>query len=306
MDQLNIDQVSKVKHDADFLNSKITSHFTSEVFLPRILVICGSGLGGITSEIQENPAPLHISYSEIPNFKNTSVEGHDGILIFGYINKVPVVLMKGRLHSYEGHKLHETVHPLRVLKELDCITTAIITNASGGLNKDFQASDLMCINDHLSLLSLAGNNPLVGPNLHEYGPRFLPMGDVYDYQLRKLLFKKHRELKMERRLHEGAYFHCSGPSYETRSEYRFARIVGCEAIGMSTAPEVIVAKHCGWKVLGISLIANICNWEPCPKASSEDTIPTPEAELSHEEVLYNCNKASFDLQRLISSVIGEL
>lgn len=309
MDAFDItEQRQLISVATDYLRNRIDAHFKEfGPFAPKALVICGSGLGGISTKLaKSNPEPLAITYGEIPGFKKSTVEGHTGTLIFGLMKGSPVVLMNGRLHSYEGHTMYETTLPIRVLNHMGDVGTLIVTNAAGGLNSAFNSSDLMCIYDHINLPGFAGLHPLKGPNFDEVGPRFLPMSDAYDLDLRKLLFKKREELKIERPLHEGTYVFVSGPTFETRAESRMLKAIGGDAVGMSTVPEVVVARHCGWRVLALSLVTNNCVMDMPPSAHDEHPKSMDEGIASHEEVLENGKKASQDVERLIESVVAEL
>lgn len=293
---------------AGYLQQRWEQHTQQHTALkaPRVLVICGSGLGGISHRVQNDPPPLVVPYSDIPGFKMSTVVGHSGTLVFGHMSGTPVVLMNGRLHGYEGNSIWDTVFPIRVIHEMGHVRTLIVTNASGGINTEYEACDLMCISDHINIPGLSGLHPLKGPNLDEYGPRFLPLSDAYDLELRKLLFAKWRQLDLQRPLHEGTYAFVSGPTFESRAETRMLRYVGADCVGMSTVPEVIVARHCDWKVLALSLITNKCVADP--PASALDQFPTPldSGIASHSEVLENGRIASFDVEKLIEAVVDEL
>lgn len=275
-------------------------------FRPVVLIICGSGLGGISNRIASDPKPLAVPYQNIPGFKTSTVKGHDGELIFGYVNKKPIVLMKGRLHGYEGYSLDETTFPIRVLHEFGSINTLIVTNASGGINDKFKTGDLMCIYDHVNFPGLCGFHPLTGPNFDEYGPRFMPTSDSYDLELRKLLVQTYKELGILRSLHEGVYMYFAGPTFESSAESRLAKMLGGDVVGMSTVPEVIVARHCKWKVLALSLITNECVIELPVSALESNPILSNSGEEIHNEVLSVGQKASNDIESLIEGVIGKL
>lgn len=309
MSTFNIDEQRGLIHSAaEYLEKEINAHFKdTESFKPRTLIICGSGLGGISNKVStSDPQPLIITYGKIPGFKKSTVSGHTGTLLFGMMNKTPVVLMNGRLHSYEGHSLLEVTFPIRVLHHMGHVKTLIVTNAAGGLNPAMSPCDLMCISDHINFPGFAGIHPLRGPNFDEVGPRFLAMSDAYDLKLRKLLFEHKKKLGIARPLHEGTYMYVSGPTFETRAESRMIRGLGADAVGMSTVPEVVVARHCGWRVLALSLITNSCVVDATPSALDENPTPMDEGIASHEEVLENGKKASLDVERLIESIVAEL
>ena len=300
---------SKIYSAANYLNDRLASHMRDHVNVepPRILIICGSGLGGISNRLERNNPPvLTIPYEEIPGFKRSTVPGHSGSLMFGKMKGTPVVLMNGRLHGYEGNTIWETVFPVRVINQMGYTKLMIVTNASGGINPEFNACDLMCISDHINFPGLAGLHPLKGPNFDELGPRFLPLSDAYDLELRKLLFKKWKELNIERPLREGTYMFVSGPTFETRAESRMIRMLGGDAVGMSTVPEVIIARHCGWRVLALSLITNKCVVDHPASALEENPIPLKEGIASHQEVLENGKIASLDVERLVEAVVSDL
>lgn len=299
----------KISIAASYLNDKLTiymkDHAGAEA--PRVLIICGSGLGGISNRLEKETAPpLTIPYEEIPGFKRSTVPGHSGSLMFGKMLGTPVVLMNGRLHGYEGNTILETVFPLRVINHMGHVKTLIVTNAAGGINPDFNACDMMCIYDHINFPGLAGLHPLKGPNFDEIGPRFLPLSDSYDLELRKLLFRKWKDLQIDRPLREGTYIFVSGPTFESRAESRMIRTLGGDAVGMSTVPEVIVARHCGWKVLALSLITNKCVLDPPASALDDNPVPLDAGIASHMEVLENGRIASLDVEKLIEAVVADL
>ncbi|KAG7664342.1 PNP1 [[Candida] subhashii] len=274
---------------------------------PRVMIICGSGLGGIADQLHSEPR-IEIPYPEIPGFKESTVPGHAGKLLFGLIGpkKVPVMCMLGRLHFYEGYTFQETTLPVRLASKLN-IETVVVTNAAGGTNPGFKSGDLMVISDHINFPGLAGYHPLRGPNLSEFGTRFQPLSDAYDFELRKLFFNKARhELKLTRTIHEGTYLFAAGPTFETRAEVRMIRMLGGDAVGMSTVPEVIVARHCNMRVMALSLITNTAVGEEPPSAFEENPKPLDEGMASHAEVLETADEASKDVQKIIEAVVNEL
>ncbi|HKY06201.1 MAG TPA: purine-nucleoside phosphorylase [Blastocatellia bacterium] len=214
---------------------------------PRAAIVLGSGLGGVASAIED---PVEIPYGEIPHFPVSTVEGHDGKLIAGSINGVEVVAMKGRFHFYEGYTMEQVTLPVRVFSLMG-VRTLILTNAAGGANPDFTPGSLMLITDHINLM---GDNPLIGPNDDRFGPRFPDMTDVYskDYIAAAREAAKQAGIKLS----EGVYLALRGPSYETPAEVRMLHGLGGDALGMSTVPEAIVARHSGLKVIGFSCITN--------------------------------------------------
>ncbi len=216
--------------------------------LPKIGLILGSGLGILADEIQE---AVKIPYHEIPGFPVSTVEGHKGQLVIGELQGVHVVVMQGRFHFYEGYSLDKVTFPVRVMKLLG-VEKLIVTNAAGGVNTSFEPGDLMLISDHINNM---GQNPLIGPNNSEFGVRFPDMSNAYCKELRDKA--KQVASRMGLPIKEGVYVANTGPSYETPAEVRMIRILGGDAVGMSTVPEVIVARHSGIKVLGISCISNM-------------------------------------------------
>lgn len=277
----------------------------SQIAKPRVMIICGSGLGKIVNVIKE--PKVEIEYSEIPGFKTSTVPGHSGRLIFGLIgeNNVPVMCMVGRLHFYEGYTLPETTFPVRVGALLG-VSSIIVTNAAGGIRPGFVPGDLMLIEDHINFPGLSGYHPLRGPNLDEFGPRFQPLSDAYDLKLRQLFLKSAQDLNITRRIHEGTYFFAAGPTFESRAEVRMIRILGGDTVGMSTVPEVIVARHSGLRVLALSLITNEGVGEKPPSALESNQRPLDEGMASHDEVLEAANEAASDVQRIVEATVNEL
>ncbi len=218
-------------------------------FVPRIGIVLGTGLDGLAGRID---AVAKISYSDIPHFPEATVDGHAGELILGTLAGKPVAALSGRFHYYEGYTLKQVTFPIRVAKALG-ITSLVVSNAAGGLNPQFEAGDLMVITDHINFM---GDNPLIGPNDEALGPRYPDMCDPYtrEYIQMAETIALSKGIKLQR----GVYLGCPGPSLETRAEYRMMRLLGADAVGMSTVPEVIVAVHAGLKVLGFSAITDEC------------------------------------------------
>jgi purine-nucleoside phosphorylase len=216
---------------------------------PAVALILGTGLGGLAQKID---VAAKIPYSEIPHFPRPTVQAHAGELILGALGGKTVVALSGRFHYYEGHSLQQVTFPVRVARALGA-TTLVVSNACGGLNPLFRAGDIMLISDHINLI---GDNPLIGPNDDSLGPRFPDMIEPYSQPLMDLA----ESIALERgvKLHKGVYLACAGPSLETRAEYRMMRRLGADAVGMSTVPEVIVAVHCGLRVIGFSVITDEC------------------------------------------------
>ena len=217
-------------------------------FVPKVAMVLGSGLGYMGDEVE---GAVAIDYLDIPNFKASTAPGHKGRLVFGTLEGQRVAVMQGRTHHYEGYSYEEVSYAVRVLRLLGC-DTLIATNAAGCVNTSWQAGDLMLITDHIKMFS---ESPLRGENLPEFGVRFPDASHLYTPRLRELARQTAQELGIP--LREGVYFYCYGPQYETPAEVRAARVLGGDAVGMSTAPEVIVAGHCGMEVLGLTLLSNM-------------------------------------------------
>ncbi len=217
-------------------------------FVPKAAVVLGSGLGDYAGAIRTE---AEVPYGEIEGFPVSTVPGHDGRFIFGWVDKTPVVCMKGRVHYYEGYDMADVVLPIRLMKLLGA-DTLLLTNAAGGINTDFRAGDLMLIKDHISVFV---PNPLIGENIDPLGTRFPDMSQVYDRELQDQIKEKAAELGIP--LREGVYAQLTGPSYESPAEIRMLRMLGCDAVGMSTVVEAIAARHCGLRVCGISCISNL-------------------------------------------------
>ncbi|KAL5106388.1 Purine nucleoside phosphorylase [Taenia crassiceps] len=251
------------KAAADYIKSRVS-------LTPQVGIICGSGLGKLAEIVTE---PIVVKYSEIKQFPKSTVVGHAGNLVFGKLAGKYVVVMQGRFHPYEGYSMSQVTLPVRVMKLLG-VETLIVTNAAGGLNPLYKVGDLMIIKDHINLLGMTGLNPLVGPNDERFGTRFPAVTNIYTKELRELAKAVGKEMGIEDFLREGVYLAEMGPTYETISESRFARLIGADAAGMSTASETVVAKHAGLKVFATSLITN--------KIVIEDD---SEVACTHEEVL---------------------
>lgn len=217
---------------------------------PRVGLVLGSGLGQLAEAVE---APTTIGYADLPHWPRSSVEGHVGQLVAGGLEGVDVLIMQGRTHFYEGYSMGQVTFPIRVMQFLG-IHTVIITNAAGGLNLSFRAGDVMLISDHINIVGMAGQNPLRGPNDSSFGTRFPDMSQAYDPALRALAHRVALANGIE--LREGVYICLAGPSFESPADVRFLRIIGADAVGMSTVPEVIVARHGGLRVLGLSGVSN--------------------------------------------------
>ena len=264
--------LEKIQETATFIKTKMYTR-------PETAIILGTGLGSLANEITD---AYEINYSDIPNFPISTVEGHKGKLIFGKLGNKDIMAMQGRFHFYEGYSMKEVTFPVRVMRELG-IRTLFVSNAAGGMNPDFEIGDLMIITDHINFFP---EHPLRGKNI-DYGPRFPDMSEAYSKELitHALRIAKEKGIKVQ----QGVYVGTQGPTFETPAEYRMYRILGGDAVGMSTVPEVIVANHCGIRVFGISVITDL---------GVEGKI----VEVSHEEV----QKAADDAQPRMTTIMKEL
>jgi len=251
---------------------------------PRIAIVLGSGLGGFADDFDEAVA---IPYEEIPGFMRSTAQGHAGRLVIGKVDTVPVVAMQGRVHYYEGYSLEEVTFPVRTFNLLG-VKTLILTNASGGINVQLSQGTLMVISDHLNLM---GDNPLLGPNEERFGPRFPDMSAVYAPDLQAFVVEEAKEIGADVR--RGVYGALSGPSYETPAEIHLLRTLGADAVGMSTVPEAIVARHMGMEVLGISCITNMA-------AGISD------APIDHAEVISTGDRVRGTFTELLRRVVGRI
>ena len=265
--------------------------------VPRVGLITGSGLAGLADEAAN---ATRIPYGEIPHFPQSSVAGHPGELVIGDINGLPAVIQRGRVHFYEGHSMQRITLPVRVMRALGA-ETLIITNAAGGLNPDFSAGDIMVIRDHINFTGLAGLSPLRGPNDPDLGPRFPLMAGAYNPRLRRLAHQVANELGFE--LQSGVYAGLAGPTFETPAELRFLRMIGADAVGMSTAPEATVARHGGMHVLGFSLISNLALPDEIDAAVEAQDEGVAEV---HDEVLEAGRQAVPQLQAIVQGVLRRL
>ena len=247
----------------------------------EIAVILGSGLGGYVDALEDAKS---ISYADIPGFPVSTVPGHAGRWWVGNLHGKRVFMMQGRFHSYEGYDQQTVTLPIRVMKKLG-VETVVVTNASGGVNTAFLPGDLMLITD---FINLSGKNPLTGPNLDEFGPRFPDMCHAYDVELQKLACAAAEKIGI--RLQKGVYCWMNGPTFESPAEIRMARVIGADAVGMSTVPETIVARHSGMKVLGLSCITNM----------AAGILDQP---LNHEEVMETGNRVKDTFRKLVDTII---
>ena len=252
---------------------------------PKVGIVLGSGLGNVVDAIK---ADATIGYDEIPGAKGSTVAGHSGKMILGHAGKVPVVVLSGRMHFYEGHAMGSVVHLARVAARLG-IKTLVVTNAAGGVNTKYSAGDLMLISDHINMM---GTNPLLGPNIDELGPRFPDMSEAYPKNLRDMARDVGKGID-GLRLQEGVYLALSGPTYETPAEIRMLRTLGADAVGMSTVPEVIAMSHMGIPVLGISCITNM----------AAGILPQ---KLTHQEVMDTTARVQKQFTALVLGVLERL
>jgi len=267
-----------IQETAAFIQSRVN-------IKPTVGVILGSGLGSL-AEMIENP--IAIPYNEIPNFPQSTVEGHAGKLIFGQLNGKDAVLMAGRFHYYEGYDMQAVTFPVRVMKALG-VSTLFVSNAAGGMNKDFKVGDIMFIKDHINQFP---EHPLRGKNDARLGPRFPDMSEPYSYELLETAHRVAKEQNIE--VKEGVYIGLQGPTFETRAEYYWLHVIGGDAVGMSTVPEVIVAMHGGgMRVFAASIITDLGIREELNV-------------ITHEEVLEAANAAAPKLAKIVSEIVGTL
>jgi purine-nucleoside phosphorylase len=264
---------------------------------PRVGMITGSGLAGLADEVTD---AVRIPYRDIPHFPESTVAGHPGELVLGRLEGQPVVIQRGRVHFYEGYSMQQITFPVRVMRALGA-EVLIVTNAAGGLNPEFQVGDIMLIRDHISLPGMAGFNPLRGPNDPDLGPRFPLMAGAYSPRLRRLVEEVAAEQGI--RLRSGVYAGLAGPTFETPAELRFLRMIGADAVGMSTAPEVIVARHAGMRVVAFSLISNVALPDEIEAAAES---AGEEIEEVHDEVLEAGQQAVPRLIRLIRGLLRKI
>ena len=269
--------LEKIQQTADFLRTKVAD-------MPKIAVILGTGLGSLADMIEDK---IVIPYSEIPNFPVSTVEGHSGNFIFGNLAGKRVMAMQGRFHYYEGYDMKTVTFPVRVMRALG-VETLIVSNAAGGMNKEFQVGDVMIITDHINLFP---ENPLRGKNYKELGDRFPAMTEAYSHRLVKLADEIGAEKGI--RLMQGVYVGTTGPTFETPAEYEYFRVIGGDAVGMSTVPEVIVARHGGMEVFGLSVITDL---------GGKDITEVP----SHEEVQVAAKTAEPVTKDLVRSLVERM
>ncbi len=269
--------LERIEETREFLNKK-------GIDKPELAIVLGSGLGSLAEEVED---AIKVSYSEIPNFLKSTVVGHAGQLVYGNLNDKKVLIMQGRFHFYEGEPLNESVFPIRVMRSLG-VEKLIVTNAAGGCNEEFEAGDLMVITDHINFTL---RNPLIGENYEQLGPRFPDMSYAYDRDFVKLAKSVADDVGVP--VKSGVYMWTTGPSYETPAEVKMAQILGADAVGMSTVPEVITAVHGGMRVLGISCITNMAS----------GILDQP---LNHEEVIETSERVKDDFIKLLKNIIKDI
>lgn len=269
--------LKKISESAEYVRSKIKE-------MPEIGVILGSGLGDLAYEVEDK---VIIKYSEISHMPVSTVKGHAGQFVFGKLNGKSVVMMQGRVHYYEGNKMDDVVLPIHIMKKIG-VKSIIVTNAAGGVNTEFKPGDLMIINDHINFVF---QNPLIGKNEDELGTRFPDMSSAYNKELIDLAKNCAENLNIK--VQVGVYLMMTGPTYETPAEVRMIKVLGGDAVGMSTVPEVIAANHCGMNVLGISCITNM----------AAGILDQP---LDHKEVMETSNMVKDKFTSLVSQIIKRI
>lgn len=267
--------LEKIRQTADYISSRVCN-------IPDTAIILGTGLGALVDHIEDK---VFVPYSEIPNFPLSTVEGHSGNLIFGKLGNRDVMAMQGRFHYYEGYDMKQVTFPIRVMQALG-VKTLFVSNAAGGMNKEFRVGDIMIITDHINLFP---ENPLRGKNYNELGPRFPAMTEAYSHRLIDLADQVADEKGI--RVMHGVYVGTAGPTFETPAEYEYFRIIGGDAVGMSTVPEVIVANHAGMKVFGVSVITDL---------GGKDVTDVP----THEEVQKAAEAAQPNMMEIIKGVVA--
>jgi purine-nucleoside phosphorylase len=251
--------IHEIDEATNFIRSKMK-------ISPKIGLVLGSGLGGLAEDVKN---AVIIPFRDIPHWPVSTIEGHVGQLLIGELYGKPAMVMQGRVHYYEGYPMDQVTFPIRVM-QLIGVKTIILTNAAGAIAPDYKPGDVMVLNDHIALIGMAGLNPLRGPNLSEFGPRFPDMSKPYDRELIKLSHKVSSEKKIT--LHEGVYVCLSGPSFESPADLRFLRGIGADAVGMSTVPETIVARHGGTRVLAFSGISNKANLDGSTETTHQEVL----------------------------------
>ena len=279
----------QVPWDTNHLEEAVHEIRSRAPYSPQVGIILGSGLGDLVQSLEQESS---LRYDSIPHFPSSTVAGHAGRLVFGVVEGREVVAMQGRFHYYEGYSMSQITFPVRVMRLLG-VDTLVVTNAAGGLALHFDVGDLMLIADHINLVGMGGHNPLIGPNDPKVGPRFLDMSCPYDPELREVARQVAGEQHIP--LREGVYAYLAGPSFETPAEVRFLRLAGADAVGMSTVPEVLVARYMGMRVLGVSGITNVHAAESAPPR-----------ETTHQEVLEAGRVIAPRMAALVRGVLGRI
>jgi len=279
-------RTTKAKASPQFVHAEAAAHFIQKKskLRPKIALVLGSGLGAFADEFD---GAARIPYAKIPYFPRSTAIGHAGQLVLGKVDSVEVLGMQGRVHLYEGYSAQEVTFPIRVFSRM-CVKAVILTNAAGGIKREFTQGRLVVISDHINL---QGANPLSGPNDENFGPRFPDMTNAYDKKFRELTLAAGRKLNIE--LGEGVYAALAGPSYETPAEIRYLRTIGADLVGMSTVPEVIAARHSGMRALGISCVTN----------AAAGVLDQP---LDHKEVLETAERVKSQFIGLLRAVIPQI
>jgi purine-nucleoside phosphorylase len=285
------------QHQVAVATEYILKQLPTEFHHPQVGIVCGSGIT-IAENVQQG---VYINYSDIPYFPIPTVAGHNGKLLVGYINGIVTVCLLGRFHYYEGYSLQHVVFPIRVLTKLK-IQSLIVTNAAGGLNPAFTVGDIMVIEDHISLLSLGGINPLRGENMNDFGPRFPSMMEAYAKNSYALVKECAAAVEIsENKIQRGVYVGVGGPSYETRAEVRLLAQLGGSAVGMSTVHEVICGAHAGLRLIGLSVITNNCDYRTNVEMETSEMEPP-----THSEVLKAAQATGVELTRLLAEITRRL
>ena len=281
------------RNAASYIKSQLES---KSISIPTVRIICGSGLSGLSKGLDTDTEQITIPYPSIPGFPNhCTVAGHAGELVVGTLHSIPTICFRGRFHSYEGHDMNTVVLPVQVMRCLG-VQLVLVTNAAGGLKDDYKVGDVAIIRDHIALPLLAGKNPLVGPNDDELGPRFPPTSNLYDVKLQNIVVDVAKTLNFDQYLHlDGTYAFVSGPQYESKSECAMLRLLGADAVGMSTVPEILAAHHSGMAVLCLSLITNKVVYFDEPGEEVEHA--------NHEEVLAAVQGRGESMVQLVGQIV---
>jgi purine-nucleoside phosphorylase len=280
--EIELDEYSRAELAAEYVRKKLETK--KNLGIPKIAIVLGSGLGDFANDLQDS---VSISYSEIPHFPQSTAVGHAGKMVIGKLGELTIAAMQGRVHQYEGYNVKQAAFPVRVFGRLG-LKAVILTNAAGGINPSYGQGALVLMTDHINL---QGANPLTGPNEERFGPRFPDLTEAYDKQFRN--FAKEEATRLDIKLHEGVYAALAGPSYETPAEIRYLRTIGADLVGMSTVPEVIVARHMGIRVLAISCVTNMA------AGLSGETI-------NHEEVLETGRRVRGIFLKLLTAVMPRI